>query len=284
MNYKNICVIGAGQMGRQIALNAAIHGFNVSLTDSSKEAVGMAKEWAEEYLEGRIAKGRMEKEFVSTVKQNIVFEENSIKAYGEADIVIEAIIEDIDIKKKVFAELDKYCQEHTILTSNSSSFSPSKYAIATNRQDKVIGLHFFNPALVMELVEVIKGPETSDETTEIIMEVAKQFGKLPILLTKEINGFVVNRILGRIFEEACRLIEAGIATPEEIDLAVEKGLKHPLGPCKLMDMSGLDTCYLIRVQRYAESQESIDKPPRIMKEMYEKGELGKKVGKGFYDY
>lgn len=284
MKIQNFCVVGAGQMGQQIALNAAIHGFNVTITDSAQSSLEKAEKWTEEYLLGRVEKGKMTQDEVNSVRKNINFEADMDKAFSNADFVTEAIIEDLDIKKQLFLRMDNVCPIHTILSSNSSSFCPSKIAPSTKRPDKVINVHYFNPALVMELVEVVKGPDTSKETAEIAMQFSKDLGKLPILLEKEINGFVVNRILGRIFEEACRLIEAEVATPEEIDLAVEKALRHPMGPCKLMDMSGLDTCYLIRKQRYAESLEEIDKPPIIMKEMYEKGLLGKKTGKGFYEY
>ena len=284
MNSKNICVVGAGQMGQQIALNAAIHGFKVNLFDSYEHAMRKAKKWVNDYLQGRIQKGKMTEEKVMEVKRNINFTKKIEEAVADADFVIEAIIEKLDAKRELFSELDKVCPTKTILATNSSSFCPSQLATATNRVDKVIGMHFFNPALVMDLVEVIKGPETSGDTIDAVEQLSKDFGKDPIILMKEINGFVVNRILGRIFEEACRLIEAGIATPQEIDKAIEKGLRHPMGPCKIMDQSGMDTVYLIRVQRYAESQNEIDKPIGIMKEMYEKGQLGKKSGKGFYEY
>lgn len=281
---KNICVVGAGQMGQQIALNAAVHGFKVKLTDTVPVALDKAKTWVGEYLQGRMDKGKMDQRLVDSTKKNMEFEVDMSRALETADFVIEAIIEDIDIKRELFAWMDKVCPEHTILATNSSSFCPSKIAPATKRGDRVVGMHFFNPAMVMELVEVIMGLDTSPKTAQMTFQLAKDFGKSPILLKKEINGFVVNRILGRIFEEACRLIENGIATPQEIDMAVEKGLRHPMGPCKIMDLSGLDTCYLIRVQRYAESQEDIDKPPHIMKDMFERGQLGRKSGKGFYDY
>lgn len=284
MRIQNICVVGAGQMGRQIALNAALHGFHTALTDASPEAVEGAAAWAGEYLAGRIAKGRLDQAAVDDARRAIDFTEDMDAAFGGADIVIEAVVEDLEIKRALFARMDKSCPTHTLLASNSSSFCPSKLAPATKRGDRVANMHFFNPALVMELVEVVKGPETSDETARAMMTLSRAFGKHPILLSKEINGFVVNRILGRLFEEACRLIQDGVATPQEIDVAVEKALNHPMGPCKLMDLSGLDTCYLIRVQRYAESQNELDRPPAIMKEMFERGELGRKSGRGFYEY
>lgn len=284
MDVKKICVIGSGQMGQQIALNAAISGFDVVLNDSAQAALDKTDKWSKEYLQGRVEKGKLPAEQAADVQKRFTLEVDLEKAAKDADMVIEAIIEKLEIKRELLAKLDKICPKHTILASNSSSFVPSQMADATQRPDKVVDMHFFNPALVMELVEVVQGPQTSDETAQITMEVSRKMNKVPILLKKEINGFVVNRILGRTFEEACRLLEAGIASAEDIDLAVTKGLRWPMGPCTTMDLSGIDTCYLIRVQRFAESQNEIDRPPEILRKMYEEGTLGRKSGKGFYEY
>lgn len=284
MEIKKICVIGAGQMGQQIALGAAINGFDVILNDSFNTALEKADKWSKEYLAGRIEKGKMTQAEAEAAQSRFKIEKDLAMAAQAADLVIEAIVEKLDIKRELFARLDRLCPAHTILASNTSSFVPSKLADATTRADKVVDMHFFNPALVMELVEVVQGPQTSDETAQAIMQVSRQMQKTPILLKKEINGFVVNRILGRTFEEACRLLALGIASPEDIDIAVTKGLRWPMGPCATMDLSGIDTCYNIRVQRFAESQEEIDRPPAILKEMLDAGTLGRKSGKGFYDY
>jgi len=279
-----ITVVGSGQMGRQIALNAAIHGFKVNVTDSSAAALEKTREWEDTYLKERISKGKMTVEEVNTIKNNFSVIDDIDAALAPADFVIEAVIENLEIKKALFVRADKICRPGTIIASNSSSIVPSKYASVTKRADKVAGMHFFFPALVMELVEVIKGPETSDETAEKLVQLAKDFGKTPILLKKETNGFVVNRILGKINDETFKLIEEGIASPADIDIACEKGLRHPMGPCKLMDISGIDIYYLVRVQRYAESGKESDKPSPLAKEMYDKGHYGKKTGKGWYDY
>lgn len=284
MNIKKICVIGAGQMGQQIALCAAINGFEVVLTDVFVSALDKADNWSKEYLVGRVTKAKMTQVEATEAQSRFKIEKELHVAVKDADLVIEAIVEKLEIKRELLAQLDKICPPHTILASNTSSFVPSKLADATDRPDKVVDMHFFNPALVMELVEVVQGPQTSDETAQAIMQVSRRMQKTPILLKKEINGFVVNRILGRTFEEACRLLAAEIASPEDIDIAVTKGLRWPMGPCATMDLSGIDTCYNIRVQRFAESQEEIDRPPAILKEMLAAGTLGRKSGKGFYEY
>lgn len=279
-----ICVIGSGQMGQQIALISAIHGFQTINMDKNSEALERSVVWKNNYLENRLAKGQMTENQIRQVENNLRYAELEEDLLQDIDVVIEAVSETLEVKDQLFSFLDKVCKKETIFATNSSSIYPSKFQGVTNRPDKIIGMHFFNPALVIELVEVIKGPATSNDTVATIMQLSRDFGKDPILLKKEINGFVANRLMGRLFEEACRLIQNGIATPEEIDKAVEKGLRHPMGPCKLMDLVGMDTIYLLRVERYQESQDEIDKPQPLMKEMYHHNLLGIKTGEGFYKY
>ncbi|MEW6661776.1 MAG: 3-hydroxyacyl-CoA dehydrogenase family protein [Bacillota bacterium] len=281
---KKVCVVGAGAMGSQIALNTALYGYQVSLTDTSPEVLQKARDWAAEYLESRVAKGKITAEKAAEAKAALVFAKDLQTAAKDADVVIEAVVEKLDIKRQLFAELDNICPAHTILATNSSTIVSSKIADATKRPDKVLNMHYFNPALVMELVEVVQGPHTSEESAQLIMELSRRTGKIPILLKKEISGFVANRILGAVIREACSLLEKGIATHEEIDLAVEKALRYPLGPFRLMDMTGIDVSYLVREQRFNETGLEEDRPPRVIEEKYKKGEWGKKTGKGFYDY
>ncbi|KKM10089.1 3-hydroxyacyl-CoA dehydrogenase [Clostridiales bacterium PH28_bin88] len=283
-DVKKVCVVGAGAMGSQIALNTALYGYQVNLTDVSGEVLKKAQAWAQEYLEGRVARGKMTADKAAEAKKNLQFLPDLKSAAADADVVIEAVVEKLDIKRQLFAELDTICPPHTILATNSSTIVSSKIADATRRPDKVLNMHYFNPALVMELVEVVQGPHTSDETAEVIMELSRRTGKIPIHLKKEISGFVANRILGAVVREACSLLEKGIATHEEIDLAVEKALRYPMGPFRLMDLTGIDVSYLVRVQRFQETGQEEDRPPKVIEEKYKKGELGRKTGKGFYDY
>lgn len=281
---QNITVIGCGTMGRQIALNAAINGFQTYLSDASGEALDKAAAWAEEYLAGRIAKGRMSAEQVVEIKKNFHIVRDIDEALKQADVMIEAIIENLDAKLEMFKRADAVCKPGALLTSNSSSFVPSRYAAVTNRPDKVLGMHFFNPVLVMKLVEVIMHPGTSEESAEAIMRLSRDMDKDPILLRKECPSFVVNRFVAGINDVMLQIINEGICTPQEVDIACEKGLNHPIGPCKLMDLSGIDVHYYIRMQRYKDSGDEKDLPLPIVREMVEKGWHGRKTGRGWYDY
>lgn len=281
---KRVCVVGAGTMGRQIALHNAIHGYETTLTDASPAVLENAETWKREYLAGRVAKGRLTQEQADAAAARLRIVNSLEEAAGDADLVIEAVIEKLDVKREVFAQLDRIAPPRAILATNSSTIVSSKIADATERPSQVANLHYFNPALVMQLVEVVQGPHTSDETAETLVEFVRRTGKVPIHLKKEISGFVANRLLHALAREACFLLENGIATHEEIDLAAEKALGHPMGPFRLMDNNGIDVAYLVRKQRYEETGREEDRPPRVIEEKYLKGEWGRKTGKGFYDY
>lgn len=281
---KNVCVIGAGVMGRQIALNCAQYGYNSILMDEYPEALAKAKTWAKEYLAARVEKGKMTAEKSNEISGNLVFIDNLHEAAHQADLVIEAIIEKLEIKKELFVKLDKIAPQHALLTTNSSTIVSSRFAALTGRPDKIANFHYFNPALVMQLIEVVKGPHTSDETATTLMEFARQTGKTPILIKKEIDGFVVNRILGVVLDEALYLLDQGVATSEEIDIGVEKGLNYPIGPFRLQDMTGIDLSYLIRQRRYEETGLEKFRPAEVLKQKYLSGEWGRKTGKGWYTY
>jgi 3-hydroxybutyryl-CoA dehydrogenase len=284
MEIHKIAVIGAGNMGHQIAMCAALSGFSVKCTDTNSDILNKAIDFADNYLQERVNKGKLTEEAAKQALANLVFTPSVHEAVADADLVIEAIIEKLDIKRTLFAELDKICPPHTILATNSSYIVSSKIADATLRPDKVCNMHFFNPALVMKLVEVVQGAHVSDETVEAVMEAAKKMSKTPVLLHKEIYGFLVNRFLQATRQEALKLLDMGVASHEDIDLAVKNGLGYPMGPFQLLDLTGVDLAYHVGMEKYRESGDPADRPSPTVVEKFTKGEFGKKVGKGFYDY
>ena len=283
-SIQNVCVVGGGTMGRQIALNAAVNGYNTTLTDTMPDILAAVSKWAPEYLEGRVAKGKLSQEQAPSTLSRFKVVGNLEEAVKDADLVIEAIVEKLNIKKALFEQLDRFAPTHAILATNSSSFVSSRIADSTKRPDRVANLHYFNPALVMEVVEVVQGAHTSQETAEKLIQFVESLKKTPIWLKKEIDSFVVNRLLGAIYREAMFLVENGYASPREVDIGSEKGLGHPMGPFKLMDLVGLDVAYLIRKERFDYTGLEEHRPPKILEEKYLKGELGKKTGKGWYEY
>lgn len=284
MEIKKITVVGAGNMGHQIALCAAISGFEVKCTDTNPDILSKAILFVENYLNERVAKGKLTAESASQAKENISFVSNIEDAVFDVDLVIEAIIEKLEIKRTLFSQLDKLCPPHTILATNSSYIVSSKIADATNRPEKVCNMHFFNPALVMKLVEVVKGPHVSDETVSAVMDAAKKMNKTPVILHKEIYGFLVNRLLQATRKEALKLLDMGVASFEDIDTAAMNGLGYPMGPFQLLDLTGIDLAYHVGMEKYEESGDDSDLPSPTVVDKYNKGEFGKKVGKGFYDY
>lgn len=284
MEVKKLVVVGGGAMGKQIALNSAIFGVRTVLTDSFPGVIDNAKNWSDEYLQGRIAKGKMTAEEVDQVKERFILCENLEDSLDDADLVIEAIFERMDAKLELFKKLDELTPSKTILASNSSTWIPSLFASVTNRPEKVINIHYFNPALHMKLVEVVLSEAVSKETVEVVMDFAAKTGKTAIKVQKELDGFIVNNILGGITKVAWSLLENGYATAQDIDLGAELGLGHPMGPFKLLDFAGLDTILDIRKARYKQSGDEKEKPPQILVDMVARGETGRKAGKGFYDY
>lgn len=279
-----ICVVGAGNMGHQIALCCAVAGYQVKCTDINEEILKKAENFADTYLPQRVAKGKMTEEVAKQARANISFTTDLKEAASDADVVIEAILENLDLKLKLFSQLDEICPAHAILATNSSFIVSSKIAPATKRPDKVCNMHFFNPAMVMKLVEVVKGPHTSEETAQKIFDLAKDIGKIPVMLKKEIYGFLVNRIVQAINREAMYIYDMGVASYQDIDTAVVHALGHPMGPFRMMDLTGIDLAYYIGMERYRESGDPAAKPSPIVVEKFVKKEWGQKTGKGFYDY
>lgn len=281
---KKVLVVGGGAMGRQIALTTAINGVHTTLVDTFDGVVEAVEDWSNQYLDGRIAKGKLTKQEVADTKARFVLKKDLESSLQDIDLVIEAVFERLDVKLDLFKKLDELAPEKTILASNSSTWLPSTFASVTGRADKVINLHYFNPALQKELVEVVLSDKTSTETADAVMKFAQDTKKVAIKINKEIEGFVVNNILNGITKAAWKLLENGIASAQDIDLGAEKGLGHPMGPFKLLDFVGLDTILDIRTARYNSSKDPDEKPSKILVDLVKNGHTGVKAGKGFYDY
>lgn len=280
---KKVTVIGGGTMGKQIALNAAINGIETTITDSFPGVLDKVAAWSKEYLDGRVAKGKMTADAAAAVTSRFHLNASLEDAVAQADLVIEAIIEDLAAKKELLAKVAKMAPAEAILTSNSSTFVPSAMAPSTGKPAKFANLHYFNPALQMELVEVVIGPESSQETIDTLMNFASQIGKKAIKVQKEIEGFIVNRLLGALNKEAWFLLENGYATAQDIDTGAEKGLGHPMGSFRLMDLIGLDVVHAIRTAKFKAGNQA-EKPPQTLVDKVQKGEFGRKTGQGFYTY
>jgi len=283
-DIRRVAVIGAGQMGSQITMQAALHGYAVTLQDISQQQLEKALSGNRGQLEKRVAKGKLSAADMQAAFARLRTTSNLEEAASSADFVIEAVVERLDEKLKVFTALDAAAPRHAILATNSSYIGNSRLATATARPEKVVNMHFFFPPLVMRLVEVVKGEKTSEETVEITAALARRMGREPVILRKELPGFLVNRILRAIQTEVYYLLENGVASFADIDKAAELGLIFPMGPFKLSDFSGLDIGYYSRMDRYRESGNPADAPPRALKIRVERGDLGRKTGRGFYDY
>ena len=281
---KNICVVGAGNMGHQIALLCAIHGYKTTCTDVIPAVLKKAEKFADTYLPGRVEKGKMTKEVAEAARKNISFTQDMKQAAKDADFVIEAVLEILDVKRKLFAQLDEVAPAHAILATNSSYIVSSLIADATKRPSKVVNMHFFNPALVMKLVEVVKGPHVSDETAKVTYDLSEKLEKIPVLLQKEVEGFLLNRIFRVIGREAQWMLEMGVASFEDIDKACVYGAGHPMGPFRLMDLTGIDLNYIMSMERFRKTGDRADLPSPSVVERYLKGNYGEKTGKGWYDY
>ena len=280
----NVVVVGAGAMGSQIGMICALAGLDATVTDIAQAALGKAETELRQRLSRDVDKGRRSQQHVDDAFARLSFSTDLTTAASTADYVIEAAVEKLDIKRALFADLDRVAPPHAILATNSSSIVSSRIADATGRPDRVCNLHFFNPALIMKCVEVVRGPQTSDATVEISVELARRLGKTPVVLDREIPGFIANRILGAVRDEAIYLLENGIASVGDIDTACRTALGYPMGPFELMDLTGIDIGYLTKTDRYAESGDPKDQPSKSVSALVERGELGRKTGRGWYDY
>ncbi|WP_442857109.1 3-hydroxyacyl-CoA dehydrogenase family protein [Bacillus sp. FJAT-45037] len=284
MSIRQVTVIGAGSMGHQIAMLSALAGYETYLQDIEQSSLDRAKESLNFQMGKWVTKGKIDQNSLDQAFARLHVTTDLKEAVRETDFVIEAIVEKLDVKRELFAKLDEFAPEHAILTTNSSTIVNSKIADATNRPEKICNMHFFFPPLVMDCVEVVKSEQTSVQTAEIAMAVSEKMNRTAVLLHKEISGFIANRILGALTTEAVKLYEEGYASFEDIDLICTKALNHPIGPFALMDLSGIDVAYFVHQQRFAESEDPADLPPACIEEKVKAGELGRKTGKGWYDY
>jgi 3-hydroxybutyryl-CoA dehydrogenase len=281
MEVKHIFVIGAGTMGNGIAQTAAVSGYNVTMSDVSEEILNRGAETiakSVKKLEGKGVITAEQKEAALAIKSA-----TDLNSAADADLIVEAATENPTLKLQLFSDVDQLAPEHTILASNTSSISLTKIAAATNRPDKVVGMHFFNPVPLMKLLEVIRGLATSDETTQTVIEVGKQMGKEPVEALDS-PGFISNRILCPMINEAIYALQEGIGTPDAIDTVMRLGMNHPMGPLTLADLIGLDVVLFVMEVLHRDLGEDKYRPCPLLRKMVDAGYLGRKSGRGFYSY
>ena len=280
---KKIGVMGAGAMGGGIAQVAAQSGYEVVLHDLEMKYVEKAMASMEKFLSKSVAKGKIEADKKDEIMGRISGT-TDMEAFSDVDLVIEAIIEDLEIKKEAFVKLDKICADNVILATNTSSMSITVIGSSTQRPDKVVGMHFFNPPPIMKLVEVIRGYHTSDETINAVKEVCTKLGKTAVEVRKDEPGFIVNRLMIAQWMEAMKLLQEGVASKEDIDTAVKLGLNHPMGVFELQDFGGVDIGYHVMNYLYDELKDPRWNPPQALKDLMRAGRLGRKTGAGWFDY
>jgi len=283
MEIKKPFVAGAGIMGSGIGQLCAQQGYGVTVVDVSEELVKKAEEKVKAGLKKRVEAGKITQDEMDSVLSRIKWSAD-LKLAGQSDFVIEAINENLDAKKELFKKLDSICSPGTILATNTTALSVSEIASATSRPDRVIGMHFFNPAVIMKLVEIIRGEKTSEETIAATKKFAESLGKVPIATAKEAPAGIVSRVLAGLLNEAAAVYSEGIASPQDIDEALKLGAGLPMGPLALIDMIGLDIHLAKMETLYAKLKDERYKPPDIIKKMVAEGKLGKKSGEGFYKY
>ncbi len=283
MEVRRPFVVGAGIMGAGIGQLCAQQGYQVTVMDISDEVIQRAEEKVKKGLKDRVEKGKITSQDMDSILARMKWT-TDLKLARESDFVIEAVFEDLELKKETFSKLDAICQPQTILATNTTALSVSEIASTTSREERVIGMHFFNPAVIMKLVEIIRGEKTSEETVETTKKFAEKLGKVPIVTQKEAPAGIVSRVLALLLNEAALVYEQGIASAQEIDEAMKLGAGLPMGPLSLLDMIGLDVHLSKMETLYSKLKDERYRTPEIIKKMVKEGRLGRKTGKGFYDY
>lgn len=282
-DIRKVCVLGAGTMGAGIAQTCSAAGYQVSMRDIEDRFVEGGFERIKKPLMRRVEKGKMTQEEVDAILSKIHGTTDVKEALDGAQLVIEAVIEDMDLKKKVFGEADELCPPEVVFASNTSSLSITEIGSATSRPDKFVGMHFFNPAPVMKLIEIIRGAETSDETLGFAIEFSRKLGKEPVEV-KESPGFVVNRLLVPMINEAFNVLMEGVASAEDIDKAMKLGTNMPMGPLELADYTGLEVGLYVMEVLYRETGDPKFRPSPLLRKYVRAGRLGRKTGRGVYEY
>ena len=282
MEIKKVGVIGCGTMGNGIVIVCAQSGYQVMVSEINDQLLNKGLASINSFLTKSVEKGKLSQPDRDSTLARIKGTTNT-QDFSDCDLVIEAAVENMDLKKKIFAEVDKICPKHTILASNTSCLSIIDIAMATSRPDKVLGLHFMNPVPIMKLLEIVRTIATSDETLDTGRTFGASLGKT-VVLAKDTPGFIVNFLLMPFLLNAMRMLDAGVASREDIDTAINLGLGHPMGPLTLADLIGLDTILFVVSAIYEELKDPQYAPPPLLRKMVTAGWLGRKTGKGFYEY
>ncbi len=282
--FSTVCILGSGFMGMQIGLQCAVHGYTVWMVDTQPQALERAAQGQAMELSRRVERQQLTPQDRDAILSRIHFTADLQEGAAQADLVIEAVPERLELKREVFAQLDAMCSAHTILATTSSSFCASAIEDATRRQDKVLNMHFFPPVWQRPMAELMRGTATSDETMELARQFVLSLDLTPLMVLKESKGFLFNRIWRAIKKECLHIVDEGVASPEDVDRAWMIAVGSQIGPFGMMDMVGLDVVRDIEMSYYLDSGDPTDAPPQVLLDKIAKNELGIKTGKGFYTY